>query len=386
MSLRTRRAGLVCLLAVTAVSAGCGSGAGQASSSATPAPSLSLATSLSTGSGTWAVAVMGGSAASHNNFWQLFVRPGVAGTWHLATPPGVASNGGLVVAGLGAGPVVAGFRPSQNLASSPLATTRDDGAAWSPAILDAGLADVPDALAAAPDSGRLLALLTNGKAEISGPHGTGWTILASQHALAGTEALTRCKPGSLTAAAFSPSGVPMLAASCTRPGAAGIFADAGGTWHPAGPTLAASYDHQNVTVLRLTTTAGETMALLAAGSGQAAHLLAARSADGGAHWVVSPALPLNGARPLSVSFGTGGTAAVTLTGNRADTLAALAGPWRRLPPLPSGTATLAQGSAAGWEALAVHGTKLTVWQLAPGARAWAARQTINVPIQFGSSG
>jgi hypothetical protein len=381
-----RRGGLACLLAVTVLSAGCGSGTGRASSSATPAPSLSLATSLNTGSGTWAVAVMGGPAASHNNFWQLFVRPAVTGTWRLVTPPGVASNGGLVVASPGTGPVVAGFRPTQDLSYSPLATTRDNGASWSPAILDAGLADVPDALAAAPDSGRLLALLTHDRAEISGPHGTGWTVLASQHALAGTAALTRCKPGSLTAAAFSPSGVPMLAASCTRPGTAGIFTYAGGTWHPAGPTMAAAYDHQNVTVLRLTTVAGETMALLAAGSGTAARLLAARSADNGAHWILSPALPLNGARPTSASFGTGGTAAVTLTGNRADTLTAPAGSWRRLPPLPSGTATLAQGSAAGWEALAVHGAKLTVWQLAPGARAWATRQTIKVPIEFGSSG
>ena len=75
-----------------------------------------------------------------------------------------------------------------------------------------------------------------------------------------------------------------------------------------------------------------------------------------------------------------------MTGNRADTLTAAAGPWRPLPPLPPGTVTLAQGPTAGWDALAVHGTRLTVWQLAPGARAWATTQTINVPIQFGSSG
>jgi hypothetical protein len=46
---------------------------------------------------------MGGSAAEHNNFWQLFVRPAATGKWRLATPPGVASNGGLVVASPGAG-------------------------------------------------------------------------------------------------------------------------------------------------------------------------------------------------------------------------------------------------------------------------------------------
>ena len=381
-----RRTGLACLLAVTVLGAGCGPAAGQASSPAGPAQPLPLTTSLDTAAGTWAVAVMGGPAASHNNFWQLFVRPAGSVKWRLVTPPGVASNGGLVLASLATGPVVAGFRPSQDLSYSPLATTHDDGTAWTPGLLAAGLADAPDALAAAPASGRLLALLTNGKADISGPHGTGWTTLASQHSLAGTAAATRCKLGSLTAAAFSPSGVPLLAANCARPGTAGIFAYAGGSWHPAGPTLAGTYAHQRITVLRLTTTGSATTALLAAGRGPAARLLTARSADSGAHWILSPALPLGGARLTSASFGTGGAAAITLTGNRADTLTAAAGPWRPLPPLPPGTITLAQGPAAGWDALAVHGSRLTVWQLTPGARAWATTQTINVPIQFGSSG
>ena len=197
---------------------------------------------------------MGGSAASHNNFWQLFVRPAGTGKWRLATPPGVASNGGLVVASLGAGSVVAGFRPSQDLSFSPLATTHDNGTAWTPGLVDAALADVPDALAAAPAGGRLLALLTSGQAELSGPSGTAWTRLATRRALAASAAGSRCGLGSLTAAAFSPSGVPMLAASCARPGTAGVFAYAGGTWHPAGPTLPATYAHQPVTVLRLTTT------------------------------------------------------------------------------------------------------------------------------------
>ena len=153
---------------------------------------------------------MGGSAASHNNFWQLFVRPAGTSSWRLATPPGVASNGGLVLTGLASGSVLAGFRPSQDLAYSPLATTKDNGKAWSPGLLDAGLADVPGALAADPASGRLLALLTNGTADMSGPGGTRWTRLITRHALATSPAGTRCQPGSLTAATFSPSGQPLL--------------------------------------------------------------------------------------------------------------------------------------------------------------------------------
>jgi hypothetical protein len=177
----------------------------------------------------------------------------------------------------------------------------------------------------------------------------------------------------------------MVAAACAHLGTAGIFAYADGAWHDAGPTLPAAYAHEAVTVLRLTTATGVTMALLATGTGHATHLLAARSTDGGAHWTLSPALSLRGAGPTSASFGTSGTVAVTLPGKQADTLTTVTGPWHPLPALPTGTATLAQAPTAGWDALAVHGATLTVWQLKPGARAWTVTQTVKVPIVLGSS-
>jgi hypothetical protein len=382
-----RRATLASLLvAGTVLSAGCGSASRQPAAAAAPAQPPSLATSLVTATGTWAVAVMGGPAAEHNNFWQLFVRPAATGKWRLATPPGVASNGGLVLASPGAGSVVAGFRPSQDLSYSPLATTHDNGTAWTPGLLDAALANVPDALAAAPGGGHLLALLASGQAELSGPGGTGWTKLATRQTLAASPAGRNCGLGSLTAAAFSPSGVPLLAASCTHPGTAGIFGYASGTWRLAGPMLPATYAHQEISVLWLTTTAGTTTALLAAGTGSAAHLLAAWSTGGGAHWALSPPLPLHGAKLTSATSRPGGTVAVVLTGNHAQAITDPADAWRPLPALPPGTATLAPGPAGGWDALAVHGAKLAIWQLQPGSAAWAATQTITVPIVFGSSG
>ena len=380
------RRGRAFLLLAAVLAAGCGSAAQQASTPAHAIEPPSLSTSLVTATGTWAVAVLGGPAAQHNNFWQLFVRPAATGRWRLVTPPGVASNGGLVMASLGAGSVVAGFRPSQDLSYSPLATTHDNGTAWAPGLLDAALADVPDALAANPGGGHLIALLAGGEAELSGPGGTAWTRLATHRALAASAAGSRCGLGSLTAVAFSATGVPLLAAGCTRPGTAGIFAYAGGTWHPAGPALPSPYAHQIVTVLRLTTAGGTTTALLAAGTGPAAHLLAAWSTDGGTYWALSPPLPLHGANLMSASPGSGGTVAIVLNGKRGETIAGAARPWRPLPALPPGTATLAPGPAGGWDALAVHGTKLAVWQLAPGGGSWAATQTINVPVQFGSSG
>jgi hypothetical protein len=374
------------LLAAAMLAAGCGSAAGQATAPARPAAPPSLSTSLATATGTWAVAVMGGSAVSHNNFWQLFVRPAGTSTWRLATPPGVASNGGLVLTGLASGSVLAGFRPSQDLAYSPLASTKDNGKAWSPGLLDAGLADVPGALAADPASGRLLALLTDGTAEMSGPGGTAWARLATRHALAISPAGIRCEPGSLNAAAFSPSGQPMLAGGCGRPGTAGIYTRTGRTWQLTGPALPAAYAHQAITVLQVSTTGGTTTALLAAGTGPTARLLAAWSADGGAHWTLSPPLPLNGATLTSASSGPGSSLAITLSHRRAAAITTAPGPWRQLPPLPPDTATLAWAPSGGWDALAVHSTQLTIWQAVRGTHAWASAQVIKVPIPFGSSG
>jgi hypothetical protein len=382
----SRRARLMAVLLAAVVTAGCGTGADSGSTRATPVPPPSLATSLFTPTGTWAVVVMGGSAASHSNFWQLFTRPTAVSPWRLVTPPGVASNGGLVLASNGTGPVVAGFRPSQNLASSPLAITRNNGATWTPAILGAGLADVPDALAAAPRTGHLLALLTNGTIRQSGPGATAWTTLATHQTFAASAAAARCRPGSLTAATFSPAGAPLVAASCNRPGATGIFAYTPQGWRLAAPALPAQYRRQNVTVLRLTTTAGTTTALLAAGTGAAAHLLAAWSAGTAAHWSLSQPLPLGDAKVTTASLGQSGAVAITLTGNHAQTTSPAARSWRPLPALPPATATLAPGATGGWEALTVHRAQLIVWQLAPRGRTWSTAQIITVPIQFGSSG
>ena len=125
MNHRVRLASM--LLTAAMLTCACGTTAHPGSTPAGAAPPPSLDTSLLTPTSAWAVVVMGGAAASHDDFWQLFTRPDATTTWRLVTPPGVASNGGLVLAAPGTGPVVAGFRPSQDLASSPLAATHSDG-------------------------------------------------------------------------------------------------------------------------------------------------------------------------------------------------------------------------------------------------------------------
>ena len=388
MSRPARRATAALALAAGALLTGCGSPAPAAPGPAAEAPPAGtpfLATSLVTGAGTWAVAVMGGPVATHDNFWQLLARPAGSSRWKLVTPPGTADNGGLVLAGAG-GSLITGFRPSQYLTYTPLTITRNAGRAWSSAgPLDGALADVPDALADAPATGHLLALTAGGTAELAAPGYTSWTTLATQRSLAATPPGRRCGLQNLTAAAFSPSGQPLLAGTCSHPGTAGIFTGTGGTWHAAGPALPAALARQPVQVLRLTSTASSTVALLVAGTGPAASLLAAWSADSGSHWALSPPLRLDGAAVSSASFGPGDTAAIVLNGSRGQTVAGPGTSWRELPALPPGTVTLAAGPAGGFDALATKRTTMTIWQVAPGSAAWAKAQAISVPIQFGSS-
>jgi hypothetical protein len=72
-------------------------------------------------------------------------------------------------------------------------------------------------------------------------------------------------------------------------------------------------------------------------------------------------------------------------GGRAETIAGTAGgAWRALPPVPLGTGTLAPGTGGSYDALAVAGSRLTVWRLTRGA--WAKVEQITVPVQYGSSG
>ena len=363
--------------------AACGSQRAAVTSPAPPTVTVPLGTSLVTAQGTWAIAVMGGSAASYNNFWQLFVRPAGASRWSLVTPPGVADNGGLVAAGASTSLTI-GFRPSQDLAYSPLATSTDTGKNWTPGLLDAGLADTPGAIAVGP-SGRTLALLQDGTiaaAPTASAAAAGqWTPLTTRNALAASAPGRSCGLVSVQAVSFGPGKNPMAAGSCTRPGVAGVFTDTGGTWRSAGLVLPGK---DTVQVLGLAATAGGNVALLAAGNS----LLAAWWT--GTRWTVSDPVaagPVTAGTVRALGFGADGSAWLLLGGGRAETIGGTGGSWQALPPVPPGTGTLAPGSTAtgggAYDALAVSGSKLTVWRLAQGA--WAKVQLITVPIVYGSS-
>jgi hypothetical protein len=379
-STKARLAVLAATAATAALAAGCGSSAPAATattSAAPPArPPLAASFADQAGSG-WTIVEMGGPAAQEDNFWQMFYRQ--ASTWRLATPAGVADNGGLVVAGTPAGPLLTGFLPSQDLTFSPLATSTNSGASWSAASpVNPGLADGPDALAAGP-GGQLIALTSDG-AELGQRLGASWAHLTSARALAATPAGRACGVTGLTGAAFSPAGVPMLAATCARPGVAGIFAETNGTWHATGPPLAAAFSKENIDVLRLAATGSGVVALLRAGTGT---LLAGWMDSSGAAWMLSPPLRTGGRRVTSTAVGPGQAMGIILNAAQGLTVSGPAGSWRGLPALPKWTATLALGSSGGVDALAAHGATFTDWRLGPAG--WASGQTIHVTIPYGSS-
>jgi hypothetical protein len=378
------RARMLAVLASAALlaagAAGCGSTPAPRTPAAAPARPAPLQTSFADGTGpSWAIVEMGGSAAQEENFWEVFAREPGATAWHEVTPQGVADNGGLVVAGSGGQTLLTGFLPSQDLTFSPLATSSDSGTRWTSGnLVNPGLAAVPDALATGPDDS-LLALTSRG-AELGQNLGAAWRHLSSARALAATPAGEACSVTGLTAVAFGSAGTPMLAAGCGRRAIAGIFAETGGSWHAAGPSVPASLARQDIEVLRLATVGSSLVALLQAGTGPGTSITAAWYAGG--RWTLSS--PLHTGGPVrSTAVGPGGSVGLILN---AKSAAALAGPgasWKPLPALPRYAATLALGPAGQTDAIAAHGGTFQDYRL--GATGWSLGQTLHVTIPYGTS-
>jgi len=379
---------LTAAVTVAGVLAGCGVGtaSGPAQVGHPVAARVSLATAVTSAQASWAIVQLAGAGGQQNGFWQLLIRPAGTGRWQLATPPGVDDTGGLVATGAAAGPITAGFVPSQLLRFTPLAITSDAGARWSQGLLPAALAAEPGALAAMP-AGRLLAI-TASSAQLSGPGGGSWTSLVTAASLAASPAGRACGLTALTGVAVSATGVPLLAGDCARPGAVGIFARYGSGWRAVGPALPASLASQRIVVLRLVGTSTGAAAMLAVGTGRGAVLIPAWSSQSVLTWSPGFSFPLHGSQVVSVSVGTGGDWGVVLTGRRGLVFSALASQPGRYTEsefsLPAAAATLVVGPGrpAQISALVPGADSVTVWQLAKNA-AWRQIQVVSVPLSSG---
>ncbi len=391
---RPLRGALTCCLAGLALLvAACGSASFRVGGARAALPArLSLATATTTSGGTWAIAVSGSSAAKHESFWQLLVRVAASRTWRLATPPAVATNGGLIAASTGSTSLTVAFGPSQGLVFTPLASSTNLGGSWSAGVLDASLATAPGALAADPATGHLLALLANRTVELSTDEGVTWKRLATLRAVNATGPGRRCRLEGLSAVAFSSAGDPLLAGTCARAGVVGILTLVGGTWQAAGLALPAAVADQPVTAVAIAGTAGHVVALLQAGTGSASTLTAAwptsRPGVGNGGWRFSAPLPLRGKRVLSASSGLAGAVGVVMSGRAGFVLSGAGAVWRMLPELPPATQVLALGPASTVQAIAPAGAIITVWAGSPAQAqgSWSRVQKVAVPVQYGSSG
>jgi hypothetical protein len=375
-------------IGLSAMSAAACSSSITASSVSRPATApVPLASSLASATGTWATIAMGHLDDPSNTFWQIFSLPAASSPWVLATPPAVASNGGLVMSAGAPRSLTAGYEPFDLLRWSPLAQTGDGGAVWSPGVLPGALAAVPDSLAAATGPTRVALLRSNGgDVLVSTGDLSAWKSVGSTEDLAARGALPGCGVEALTAVGVLGNGDPIAGAACTHGGAAGILVLEGGRWHAVTASLPASTSGP-VSVIRLVGSVTGATALIRAGSGQGSRLFAAWSTDGLATWSVSSPLSMRNQSLVSTGLTAGGgLIAVTsqANGSRSAAVVEQTGGWRNLAPLPEGAVVVASTSGAGFDALVVHQSTLDVDSL--GAGGWSHDQTIHVPIQYGSSG
>ena len=359
------------MLAAAALAA-CSSKATPAASSGDVELGAPLATSVSTTLGSWATIPMGHLDDPANTFWELFSLPAGANAWVEHTPPDVADNGGLVAAPTSTG-VVVGFRPSDLLKFSPLASTIDGGVAYTAGLVPGGLSAVPDALSVAP--GGHAAALT-GTVVVTSPAAlAGWQPTATLAALRASPAAAACDVRELTAVTVTDSNV-FIGAACSAKGVVGLFEQTGSTFRSIGPPGV----NGQVRVLRLVQAGQGLAALLGVTTGSATSYIAAWNSTS-ANWTLSAPLAASGQLTSTAVTSHTGFAVLTASG-----VSAIAGPgasWTQLPAPPKGTATVAI-SDSRTDALVVDSATFTDYTLTAGR--WTKAQTVQVAVPYGSSG
>ena len=350
-----------------------------------------LSASTTTADQTTVVFAMGKFNEPANTFYELFTHKDGDTAWKLATPPGVADNGGLVVGSAAAGSLTAGFLPSADLTFSVLAHSVDGGAHWNPGDIPGTLAAVPDALATGVD-GRVAAVLAGPTQAVieSDPVTKRWQRVVLPKQL--DRVTPRCGVSAITAVAVTSANAPVVGAGCAHSSAVGLFVSGGG-WHFVGPAFGGQ-NPSSTSVIRLE--AGPTgITGLAKGDVDGAvelmGLWGDTGATGGFGFTGSPALVLSsGWSLLSSGIGGGGGRGVTVlvgsgASRRVETTDGPGQPWVQLASVPDGTTAVATiGNET--EAFVPSGTSLTVWSTTSGATSWTRVGRQSVPLQYGSSG
>ena len=356
-------------------------------------PAIPLTSSSASPTGTWVALAMGHLDDPLNTFWQLVTLPSGGQRWVLTTPPGVASNGGLVVSVAAGASVLSGFEPSQDLLVSPLAQSSDQGANWNQGVLPGGLAEAPDALAY-PGGAALALLRQAGGTVVQSKDGLdGWEVVVTEPTLARGTASSGCGLEGLTAVAVAGGagvaggvgGIPMVGGTCAQGDRPGIFERSGTGWLPVGPALSGAVGLTEV--VRLLGTAGGATALVAAHRGSETDLVALWGTDGSERWTASSGLGLAGGSVIATGSTADGGLVVTYRtsgGLAAATVNPSSPGWQNLAPPPAGTSAVVATPEGGFDAPVPDQSVLEAYALAGGA--WTQLPSLSVPIQYGSSG
>jgi hypothetical protein len=351
-----------------------------------PAPAISASTTTPTGSSV--LIAMGHLHDPIDTFWELFLRPAGSSSWVLHTPPGVASNGGLVLAASPSGPLTVGFLPSQALRFSPVAQSTDEGADWSPGELPFALTAAPDALAVG-STGDVLALVATGGQRLLQTSGNlaAWRTLTTTRAL--THAASSCGVRDVTAVAYNPAGHPLLGLSCTRRGQVGILTSTGtSTWHDIGLSLGSGSGSASVT--RLVSTGDGVAGLAQVQSGMRASVVGFWGNGSSAQWAGSATLsvPAGWSVKATATGGASGEGLAVLLGagdkRRVEVLTGPGSSWVTLPQAPRGASGVSDDGTE-IDTFVVASSDLAVWAWSDGAAGWSRTASITVPVPYGSS-
>jgi hypothetical protein len=334
--------------------------------------------------GTWVSLPAGQLGSPATTFWQLV--HGAGSSWRLETPPGVATNGGLVTSLGPKGQLVVGFEPSQLLRFSPLVSRATPAGPWGTGALPGGLVAVPDALATS-SRGRILAIVaTNGGEVLSSSRGlSDWSGVGSLASINSQSAPGGCKLRALSAVAFQ--GVtPIVGGSCTSPSpTAPIDALINGRWRNIGPR--GDWGTKGVNVLRLTATRDGVAALIEwRGIAKHVWLVSAHESRGSSTWRPGFAVDVYTiVFTLSAADGSSVIVSRDLQGVcRIMTFDqhGVPGTYTSTPP---GACVVSGSPSAGFEALGMHGSTLDVYAETRAPVTWRLVQRLTVPITLGSS-
>jgi hypothetical protein len=385
---------LVCLAAAAAaviVLGTAGSSGGVPPGASGPPVPISASTTNSSGSSL--LIPMGHLDDPSNTFWEVFLRPAGSKSWVLRTPPGVASNGGLVLSGAPSGSLTVGFLISADLKFSPVAQSADGGDKWSPGEMPLPLASTPDALAVGP-SGDVLAIAASAQQSVLQTSGdlSSWRTLTSTKALTGVA--DSCGVREVTAVAYNDVAEPLLGLGCGQKGEIGMLAETAPSvsGHPRWRDIALSLGPGSGTAMvsRLVSTSSGVTGLGQVADGKLMSIVAFWGGGSTDQWSGPTSVSVPGGwsvKATAIGGGSGQGVAVLLGSGaqrRVEVVAGPGGSWMPLPPAPQAASGVATDGAEV-DTFVVTGSRLAVWAWTPGASGWTQTASISAPVPYGSS-